>query len=257
MKQHGVGQHLIAAGILVILAGILLFAFNAGLIPLVYKPIIFSWPMLLVAIGITSFFNSNHGFTSGFILIIIGTAFLFYKFGSPYLGFEKENIWPLLLIFIGIIIIIGAIKKRHFKKKLKKEHFDLSDSEKKVFSKSEDFSRSDSQYIERNYILGGGKERVDSPNFKGGDINCVFGGMELDLSNAQLADGVNQLEINVVMGGVVLYIPQEWKVKIVQSHVFGGFVDNRPQKSFEIDENKTLVIKISSVFGGGEIKCYE
>jgi predicted membrane protein len=74
------------------------------------------------------------------------------------------------------------------------------------------------------------------------------------MTNAQLAEGTNILEINTVFGGVTLYIPAHWKVILQQNKIFGQFEDNRPPATFEVDEKCVLLISASSVFGGGEIK---
>jgi len=98
---------------------------------------------------------------------------------------------------------------------------------------------------------------VESQSFCGGEINCVFGSLQLDFTSAQLAEGENYLEINTVFGGVVLYIPADWKLELRQTNVVGNFVDNRPKPSFEVNDNRKLVLEIASVFGGGEIRSYE
>ena len=83
----------------------------------------------------------------------------------------------------------------------------------------------------------------------------MFGGTELDLSNAKLAEGVNYMEVNLVFGGVVIYVPADWKIEVGQSQFCGRFQDNRPKLEFEVDENRTLILDVNAVFGGGEIKC--
>ena len=109
-------------------------------------------------------------------------------------------------------------------------------------------------YIERNYVFGGAREKLDMNDFRGGEINCVFGGLELDLTDAKLAEGVHYLEINNVFGGMVLYVPVDWKIEIRQTRFFGNFVDSRPKPNFTVDEKCVLLLEVNAVFGGGEIK---
>jgi predicted membrane protein len=103
-------------------------------------------------------------------------------------------------------------------------------------------------------VFSGQKEKYQKPEFSGGEINCVFGALELDLSDAQLAEGTHVLELNATFGGVILYIPVDWKVQVQQTHVFGRFLDSREKPNVEVDENRLLIIKGASVFGGGEIR---
>jgi predicted membrane protein len=115
--------------------------------------------------------------------------------------------------------------------------------------------KNESGYIDRNYVFGGSKEKIDYTGFKGGEVNCVFGGIELNLSDSRLAEGIHTLELNTIFGGIVLFVPLDWNIEIRQTQVFGNFVDNRPKPGFEISENSTLILQVASVFGGGEIKC--
>jgi predicted membrane protein len=109
--------------------------------------------------------------------------------------------------------------------------------------------------LERNYVFSGGSDRSDCKNFKGGEVNCVFGEINLDLSEAQLAEGTHALEINTVFGGAVVTVPADWNIEVKRHEVFGRFSDRRPLAGFEVNENKKLVLVVTSVFGGGEIRC--
>jgi predicted membrane protein len=79
--------------------------------------------------------------------------------------------------------------------------------------------------------------------------------LELDLSRAELADGVNELEIRAVCGGVVLYIPADWHIEIQKHQVLVGVQDNRPKSGFVTNNDKILIIHTDIVLGGCEIKC--
>ncbi|HPF00376.1 MAG TPA: hypothetical protein PKY63_06895, partial [Bacteroidales bacterium] len=67
-----------------------------------------------------------------------------------------------------------------------------------------------------------------------------------------LAEGDNILEISAVFGGFKLIVPAHWNVKIETSNVFGGVVDKRIVTG-TVDMTRTLVVRGSAVFGGGEI----
>ncbi len=262
MKPYGIKNRSIIVGLLVIVAGVLLYLFNTGILPLTYKHIVFSWQMLLVAIGF-SFLFSRHKWFTGVILILVGGFFLLPKLDIEGLELVTQNGWAIILVIVGICILLKAAFHRPFYKNPPFGHHQEHDEkyqrkmgkhEEKNFRKREK-RYNESGYIDRNCVFGGTNEKIDCINFKGGEINCVFGGIELDLTDSQLAEGVNYLEVNSVFGGIVLYVPIDWNIEIRQSQVFGNFVDNRPRTSFEINENRTLILNVSSVFGGGEIKC--
>ena len=252
MRHHGLKFSGIVTGLLVVTAGVLLFLFNAEILDSAYKPIVFSWQMLLIAIGFNGLF-SRHCWFGNLVLMMLGGFFLLQKLSIPGMAFVTQNGWTILLIFIGLAILIHAIFGRsYFRCCANKCREKIGEkSRRKDWGKH----KGEAGYLDLNYIFSGTKERLDMEIFRGGDVNCVFGGVELDFYDCQLAEGTNVLEINTVFGGTVLYIPMNWNVEIRRNQVFGGFDDNRPKPDFETDKSRTLIIQASSVFGGGEIKC--
>ena len=252
MKHYGLKFSGIVTGLLVVTAGILLFLFNTEVLDSAYKPIVFSWQMLLIALGFNGLFSRNCWFGS-LILIMIGGFFLLQKLAIPGMAFVTQNMWTIILIFVGLVILFHAIfgKKRFhchsdkFKKRMERHNNGCSWEQHK----------NESGYLDLNYVFSGTKDKLSMDVFRGGDVNCVFGGVELDFYDCRLAEGINTLEINTVFGGIVLYIPLDWNVEIRGNQVFGNFEDRRPKSDLEIDKSRTLIIQASSVFGGGEIKC--
>jgi len=224
-------------GLLLLIAGSLLLAFNFEVLPIEYKHIIFSWPMLLIAIGIVNFF-SKESYIGGSIMIIIGGYFLALKFFPEHYNILSLY-WPVLLIVIGITII------------LKKSVFNFHHHNH--FEKN---TTTDTSYIEEVNIFGGNKHNVNAPLFKGGKVVNIFGGSHIDLTKTNLDDGKNTLEIVCVFGGIELIIPSDWIVHIEVASVLGGFGDKRVAINSATEGSKELYIKGVVVFGGGEIKSY-
>ena len=226
----------ITFGLLLLLAGSLLLAFNFEVIPIEYKHIIFSWPMLLIAIGLVNFF-SKESYVMGTILMVIGSYFLILK-GFPEYHNVLSLYWPVLLIFIGILVIV---KKSSFNFH---HHF-----EKNITT--------DSSFIEEVNIFGGNKHNVNAPFFKGGKIVNIFGGSQIDLTHTTLSEGKNTIDLVCVFGGVELIIPSDWVIHVEVASVLGGFADKRVMVNNNPQGGKELFIKGVVVFGGGEIKSYE
>jgi len=228
------GMKKIIFGLLLLTAGSLLLAFNLGALPIEYKSLVFSWPMLLIAFGLINLFSKD-SYVFGAILLIIGGYFIIPK-AFP----EHTNVisvfWPVLLIIVGIIVI------------LKKSLFNFKSRIKKITT--------DSSFIEEVNIFGGNKHKVNAPVFKGGKIINVFGGSQIDLSNTQLEEGKNVLELVCVFGGVELIVPSDWIVHTELASVLGGFVDKRTNNNVQVQTNKELYIKGVVVFGGGEMKNF-
>jgi len=162
------------------------------------------------------------------------------------------NLWALLLIVAGIVIISNAFYARRLGKYfVYLGGYKNGDNANHLMNRS--VKDNATGYLEQNYIFGGSTERIDYKNFKGGEVNCIFGSCELDLSSAEMADGVNILEINTVFGSTEICVPPHWNVEIKASPIFGNIEDKRQKTNFEVDENKTLIIKTSSIFGSTEI----
>ena len=255
MSRNRIKVSSVICGLLFLAAGVLMMAFNAEppLLDANYKNIVFSWPMLLAAIGFVFLFSRDK-WLAGVILMLIGGFFLLPKLEIERLQFVTQNGWAIVLIIVGVLVIIRTVFGKHFLFRTEC-HWENKKHSHGCHSHRGKYHRDEAGFIDRNCVFGGSKEKCDVKNFRGGDVNSVFGGIELDLSDAQLAEGTNYLELNSVFGGVVLYVPIEWNIEIRQTQVFGSFVDNRPKPGFEVDEKRTLIIEANVVFGGGEIKC--
>lgn len=235
-------------GLLLMLLGVLFLGFNFGLLPNELKWVIFSWPMILIFIGVVNLFK-RHTY-SGIILIIIGGFFLLPRiidtYPNSFPGFDgnfTHTYWPLLLIAAGVLLIMSKLfdSKWGFAKFNEKHHYHQS----KYVGTPGGFSK--------NSVFGSGEHIVLDPEFKGGEMNAVFGGITLDLRKTKLAEGETRLDINAVFGGVTILVPSEWYVETHLDTVFGGFEDKRMLKE-PLDTTRKLVITGACVFGGGELR---
>jgi predicted membrane protein len=228
---HGVKRKSLVFGLLVLGLGFAWLLHNFGMIGERAWDVIFSWQMLLIAIGIVNIANdANRGI--GWILIAVGGFFMVSEYYDLPTSF-RHVFWPALLIVIGLVLIFGSGKVFH------RRDFTIS--------KGEDF-------IEEVAVFGGRERFVNSQSFRGGKIVSVFGGSKLDLTKAQLADGHVEIEIVSIFGGSTLILPADWNVKLEVFNIFGGYGDKRIRG--QVDFNKTVVVKGVAIFGGGEIKSY-
>lgn len=243
-------------GMVLMLVGVILLGANAGLIPSTLKWVLISWPMLLIVIAGAKYFKRE--FFTATILLIIGVFFLIPKIIRAYPesfpgmdGSFTHTYWPLLLIAAGILIVLSKLfgnqwgfndeHHRHFHRKAAQEYYKNGSYNGPVGSFS------------KNSVFGGGEHIVLEPDFKGGEINAVFGGLTLDLRHTNLSEGISRLEVNAVFGGVTIIVPNDWFVETHMDAVFGGFEDKRMIKEPLSGERK-LVITGACVFGGGELR---
>ena len=104
-------------------------------------------------------------------------------------------------------------------------------------------------------VFGGVKKSVISKNFKGGEVVSVFGGTELNLTQADIQHPV-VLDTTQIFGGTTLIVPSNWSVKSEVAAILGGVSDERMVAPTGYDPNKTLIIKGTALFGGLNIKSY-
>ncbi len=231
-KQRRNGR--IWGGILVLAVGVTLLVKAMGY----YMPAwLFTWPMLLVLLGIYTL--GKHGFTrlTGLLPLTVGSIFLLEKI-DPGLHIGQMA-WPIVIIAIGLAIL--------FKPRKKWSH------DWKNVNMGSDISGEDFLQIES--IFGGVEKNILSKNFKGGNINVVFGGVELNLMQSDI-QGTVIVDIQAAFGGVEITVPANWKVQNEITAVLGGIEDKRPFSDEAMNGDKTLMLKGSVVFGGVSVKSY-
>jgi predicted membrane protein len=101
-------------------------------------------------------------------------------------------------------------------------------------------------------IFGGIKKTIISKDFKGGKINNIFGGTDLDFSHADLT-GVAILDISQAFGETTITIPADWRVETDLSQLFATVDDYRPRVGKNKNSDKVLMLKGLSFCGGVEI----
>ena len=145
------------AGLIVVVVGVTLLARQMGVD---FPYWFFSWPMLLIAIGL--YVGFRHSFRNpGWLFPVgIGTLFLLEDI-LPTLEI-KQYIWPIIIISVGLFMIFrprGRRQRDYWKDRQNKEYT------------SEYFSNNAFDTVT---IFGGEKKQIISKDFKGGESTCFF-----------------------------------------------------------------------------------
>lgn len=227
----------IVTGLFFIAVAFLLIGHSLGFISNYAYQIIISWQMLLIALGVIQILTWRH-FFCGLVLIIVGSVFLIPKLFILPVALANLT-FPAILFLIGLVIIIRPRSKRF-------RNFHKNFEENKVFFNNDTISE--------KYVFVGTNLIVSSQNFKGGNIETVFGGGRLDLSQASLsAEKPVVLNLELVFGGFEIIVPSDWKINVKSKSVFGGISEKKNDENL-IDPNKEVFIVCEAVFGGAEIK---
>lgn len=206
-----------------------------------------SWQMILIGIGTVILVKHKFRKLSGYFLILIGAMFLFSKWYPDVLS--RELIMPILIILGGVVYIFKP--KRNFKHKGVKY---TKENWKEYHQSAMDVSADD--FIEANSIFGGVQKNVVTKQFRGADIVSVFGGTEINFSQADF-EGRVVIETTNIFGGTNLNFPSNWQVISEVTTVFGAVEDKRPEYLPQPGENsKVVVLKGTCLFGGIEINSF-
>ncbi len=228
----------ITLGIVLILVGLFAFSGNLFGFPFHFSHYIFSMPGIMMIVGVIILLNHRDS-TLGVIFVAIGGFWFLSRYSNFNIKHYLYDYWPILLIAFGLFIIFDRRKSTP------------------VNIGNNNFDETDLDYIDDVSIFGGGNISVNSQNFKGGKVTVLLGGKNLDLHQANLAEGTNILETTAIFGGIEIILPRDWKVVVNVTSIFGGVDDKRVINVNQVYEsNKVLVIKGAAIFGGCELKTY-
>ncbi|HEX8314843.1 MAG TPA: DUF5668 domain-containing protein [Flavisolibacter sp.] len=254
-EKHGERGRIWLGLLLLVIGG--LFLARQGGVP--FPAWFFSWPVLLIGLGLFS--GIKHRFRGiGWLLpIAIGGIFLADKISTdinlrPYL-------WPILLIAAGLFIIFRP-KGRHCRRGGDRDdnsfqEAEIVDNEKPVqgyATQPEQATTDRSDMIDVTAIFGGVKKNMFSKTFKGGDITAFMGGAEINLTQADF-NGKVMIDCFNMFGGTKLIIPPDWEVQSDIVAIFGG-VDDKRLPVTAAAPGKVLYLDGTCLFGGLEIRSY-
>jgi len=254
-NPRGNNKGRVMGGLVLVLIGVALLAYKMNAIFLPYW--VFSWQMLLIVIGLFIGFRHSFRKPAWLVLVVIGAVFLIDDF-LPGISF-RNYFWPILIIGIGLWVILKP--KRDFRP----HHVPgiptmpprgvNKDGSVTASPLWEDAAYTGDDYVNSTAIFGGVKRNILSKNFKGGEVVSVFGGSELNFSQADIQHPV-VLDTTQIFGGTSLVIPPHWEVRSEVVAILGGVSDKRMMLPGGYDPNKVLIIKGTALFGGLDIKSY-
>ncbi len=197
------------------------------------------WPIILIAIGLLIGVKKRFHGHSWWILSLIGAAHLIPEFMIGETS-SSNLMLPLTLIIGGLVMVFSS------KRKSKTSCMDPL----QVVTTNEN-------ELNIDVTFAGRKEIVTSKDFKGGNISANFGGVEVNMVQA---DGTGAMVINckVAFGGVELIVPSHWEIQNEIQPTLGSVEDRRAMRmnTTTSEEKKVLVLKGTCSFGSIEIKSY-
>jgi len=219
-KHLFLGSFLILLGIFFLLDNLGYFDFSAILQQW--------WPIFLVLLGAYQLHLSRGDNYFAWFLIVAGIILQLIKIDVLTFGAVRLY-WPLLLIFFGLALLIRSSRKKKTPLMVKENKADFW------------------------VIFGGVERKVESTQFQGGNLTAAFGGIELDLRAARLAEGMHVLNAHVIFGGIEIRVPEDWLVEINGIPILGAIEDSRKNIKPSTKEEPRLRINALAAFGGVEV----
>lgn len=160
--------------------------------------------------------------------LILGAILIIWGLGS-LLNFDIWRVvWPILIILLGLKIVSGEKYPTDEKTESKEGSLDYS------------------------VVFSSVNKKIVSKNFSGGKISTIFGGGEIDLSEAEIKNEEAELKIETIFGGLKIIVPKNWEVKVAVDGIAGAMEDRTKNDKKETKKNK-LLITGTAIFGGGEV----
>ena len=185
------------------------------------------WAAGLVLAGLVTIVSSRQLLTRawGLLLMAAGVSIGLNAYGVIDVSIWKL-FWPVVLIAVGLMMVfsIGSANRK------RAEESGTDDNEKVAIF-----------YGEQSRVRG---------DYTGGSLTAVFGGVDLDLRQANIKDGAI-IDVFTFCGGININLPDDVIVKNEVRGVLGGSDDKTMSKP---SAKKTIYLRGECVLGGLEIK---
>jgi hypothetical protein len=208
-------------GAVVVLLGFLLLLDTIGVYPtgelVVYAPSLFA------LVGGWALVRSGFRNVVGPVLLVaVAGAWQAVALGYATAG-QVAAFWPVLLIAFGLSVLLGRYRTRARA---------TDDAHSSVFA-----------------AFSGAERRNTADAFTGADLTAVFGGVELDLRDAEVGEPPAHVNAVALFGGAEVIVPREWNVEMDVVPVLGGAADKRPRREERGGEIE-MVVSGFAAFGG-------
>ncbi len=237
------------SGIIIVAVGVVLLLGEFGLLRVEF--VWHLWPLILVLIGGGKLLGGHDGSDRiwGCSLALVGVLLVLHEFGKFPWGLGQ--IWPLFVIGGGVAVLWHAVDPKECACKLPFSRF----SNKVPFMPTDNAVDADDAYVRSVSIFGATERRITTKNFRSARLLAVFGGFELDFTEADIEGDVAYVEATTVFGGGEIRVPLSWDVAMKGMSVFGGYSDTTVRVAPDpARPRKKLILGGVAFFGGVEIK---
>ncbi|OQB24545.1 MAG: hypothetical protein BWY11_01032 [Firmicutes bacterium ADurb.Bin182] len=170
----------------------------------------------------------------GILLSLAGLYFLLVNL-KLIAKLPEGVLFPVIVIAVGLAIFIPGRLVRHIG----------SGARAETDTNGEGF-------VNSTAVFGGDERRLSGNVFKGANITCAFGGVELDLSGFSSCLPRAEIDLTCTFGGVELTLPPNTRAEHGgMTCLFGGMDIRGPQPQ---NAESVIVLNGFIAFGGLDVK---
>lgn len=220
---------------------------------------LFTWPMILIIVGIFVGLKNNFQDFGWLIMVSIGAIFLVDKW------YPEFPVWrymvPGIIIAVGLCLIFVPRRKSgwdwndRYRDLKDQDTYNAKETSTATTTEEQPGFRHPEEQLDIVSVFSGFKKMVYSKNFGGGDVVCIFGGADVDLSQADFK-GIIIIDLVHIFGGSKIIVPPNWEVRTEAAVIFGGVEDKRRTQMTPYDKDKLVILKGAIIFGGVELRSY-
>lgn len=181
------------------------------------------WTLFIIVPCFIGLFNEREK-TGNIIGLVLGVFLLLSAQGIVEFDIVFKLALPILLVIFGLSIMFKNTRK---KGKIPDVENDL----------------------EYTSTFSGQNIDFDKEEFKGCDIDAVFGGIKCDLHSSKVKDK-SVINACAIFGGIDIIVPKDIKLIVKSTSIFGGVSNKHTNNE---DSKKTIYINATCLFGGVEI----
>jgi predicted membrane protein len=216
-------------GIVIIVVGVLFLIQTMGLVQdfNFWKYL----PLLIIVLGLYQLIaNRFRAWIGPVVFILLGSFLLLASLGRISWSVFGNLIWPTILILIGLSLIF-----------------------RRASALDDGYQTDEGQKFNYFAIFSGQKQKVISLAFLNGELTVMFGGVEIDLTAAEIAAPPARIQATVLFGGADLFVPPHWDVRNDVVALFGG-VDHKGSQKPPAKATPDLILTGTVLFGGVTVK---
>ena len=184
------------------------------------------WPLLLVAVGLAGLWQGRGRLGP---LLLVGAGILLQLHALDLLSLRPATILPLALILLGLRLLWPRP------------------------APPAGGGSGDEAVVELQAVLGALQHQVRSTAFRGGRVDVLLAGCDLDLTAAVGAPGGAVLDVFVLCGALEVRVPRGWTVVLEVTPLLGGADDETKPSDGPTPDASRLVVRGIVLMGGVEI----